>query len=490
MDMIKKSLVIGLTAVMLVGNVGYTGGYKNIVHAEEVVTSNEINNQYVDELDNYTINIPTDMKFAVRDYNNEEQMLTLTLSEPCSIMMSINHVNASYEIPQEGQESKKEPENLVFNMYSDSTKINQIKNMGSLGKNKEQTYLGPYYLDAGTYYISVEGERSSKGDASGTTTGQYCIGAVIERSASNEQFAPSTFNNPNVVEIGTEFNGFASEVHKVDYYTFTVNKDCLLNLDCLKQSGSGSVDVEIMDNKKVVSTYATLSNIDEKVLQTYLRKGQYYIRVTNKSNQSGSSSNAVGEGGKMKFIMTNMYYTLSYKLSKTKVTNQPITVTVNTNIEDAQVGIVKASKIEVTADNTESAWKRTDATSTNGILQNCIESNGSYYILVKDRLGNTIYKKITIKNIDTKKPAKPVVKSYKRNSKKVSGTAEKNSTVYVKVGYQTSMGYKEKTYKAKVSSKGKWTVKTMKLKKGYTLTVTAKDAAGNISSEKVVTVNK
>lgn len=490
--MFKRGLSLGLACVMLVGSVGYTDT-ANKVYAEEVQQiGNEINNQYVDELDNYTINIPQGMQFNVRDYNNAEQMLTLTLSEPSSVMISINHANAQYEKTEEGKESKKESENLVFNMYSDSTKINQIKNLGSVGKNKSQDYVGPYYLDAGTYYISVEGETSSKGDTSGITTGQYCIGAVIERGSSNEQSTPSTFENPNKVSMNTEFNGFASEVHKIDYYTFTVSKDSLVKLECLKQTGKGGVTVDIMDNKKIVKESISLSDIDNNTLKVYLKQGQYYIRVTNNSSLDGDSSQTVGEGGKLKFILTNTIYKIDYKLSKTKVTNQPLSVTINTNIENAQVGIVKASRLNVTKDNLDVAWNRTERTSNNGELENCIDKNGTYYLLAKDNLGNSVYKQIKVSNIDTKKPAKPVVKKYKRNTSTISGTAEKNSTVYLYIEYQSaSYGIKTKSYKVKASSKGNWQVKkTIKLKKGYKITVTAKDAAGNISSERIVTVKK
>lgn len=486
---IKRYSALCLTALMLASSVtGVMGTNNCIVNAEgeeQAVISAEINNQYVDELDNYTVNIPSDMKFTVRDYSDSEQVLTLTLNEPCSLMLSVNSVQATFT--KSGDTTGKE-ENLVFNMYSDANKINQIKSIGSVGKGSEQTYVGPYYLDAGVYYISVIGEQQSKGVA-GTTTGQFCIGAVIERSASNEQKVPSSFNNPNTVSLGEEFYGFASEVNKIDYYTFTVPTDSLVSLESMKQSGKGTVSVEILNSDKIECESLNLSNIKDSTINVYLKSGQYYIRVTNKSTLSGNTNNKVGEGGRLKFKLSNKIYDLKIKYSTTKITNVPISLTVDSNFNASSYAIVKSSKMDF--DDLNSSWDRYESKgNSNGELKECISKNGTYYLLAKDKDNNIIYKKIKITNIDTKAPSKPKISKYKVNTTKITGTAEAKSKITVKVNYTTKLGEnKTKTYKTTTSKSKKWTIsKTLKLKKGYIIIVTAKDSAGNISLEKKVTV--
>lgn len=79
---------------------------------------------------------------------------------------------------------------------------------------------------------------------------------------------------------------------------------------------------------------------------------------------------------------------------------------------------------------------------------------------------------VRVKNRPLKKPT---VKKAKKNTKKVIGKAKAKCTVYVKIG--------KKTYKAKVNAKGKFTVKTRKLKKKMKLTIYIQDSAGNTSKK-------
>lgn len=84
---------------------------------------------------------------------------------------------------------------------------------------------------------------------------------------------------------------------------------------------------------------------------------------------------------------------------------------------------------------------------------------------------------VTVKN---QKIATPKVTRYKKNTKVVKGTAKKNTTVYVKIG--------KKTYKGKASSKGAYSVKVPKLKKGTSINVYVKDSYGNYSNNRSVKV--
>ncbi|WP_186328902.1 Ig-like domain-containing protein [Bacillus sp. X1(2014)] len=100
----------------------------------------------------------------------------------------------------------------------------------------------------------------------------------------------------------------------------------------------------------------------------------------------------------------------------------------------------------------------------------------------KDGAGN-VSAKASVTVADVIAPKKPTVYKVDDNDKKVTGKAEANSRVTVKVGSK-SIG------SATADSKGKFSVKIKAQKKGTTLAVTAKDKAGNKSSKRTIKVVK
>lgn len=103
-------------------------------------------------------------------------------------------------------------------------------------------------------------------------------------------------------------------------------------------------------------------------------------------------------------------------------------------------------------------------------------------ITAKDSAGN-VSSSASATVVDVVAPSKPTVKKVDDNDKVVTGKAEANSTVTVKVGSKT-LG------SAKATSKGSYSVKIKAQKKGTTLSITAKDKAGNTSSKATTKVVK
>ncbi len=106
----------------------------------------------------------------------------------------------------------------------------------------------------------------------------------------------------------------------------------------------------------------------------------------------------------------------------------------------------------------------------------------SLSVTAKDKAGNTSKVK-TVKVIDKTAPSAPSVNPVKSSSTKVTGKTEAGAKVTVKAGSKT-LGT------ATANSKGNYTVKIKKQKTGTTLSVTAKDKAGNTSKAKTVKVKK
>lgn len=85
-----------------------------------------------------------------------------------------------------------------------------------------------------------------------------------------------------------------------------------------------------------------------------------------------------------------------------------------------------------------------------------------------------------LKETDNTPPAKPTKLVYKAGTAKVTGSGEKNATVFVRVG--------DTIYSGKISSKGTFSVKTAKLAKGDVVYVWVMDQALNQGKYSKVTV--
>lgn len=111
-------------------------------------------------------------------------------------------------------------------------------------------------------------------------------------------------------------------------------------------------------------------------------------------------------------------------------------------------------------------------------LKSALKVGNKISVTVKSPMGVVSSKASAV--VKNRKIAAPKVTRYKRNTRLVKGTAKKGTTVYVKAG--------KKTYKGKVSSKGSYSVKVAKLKKGTAVKVMVKDSYGNSSNYKTVKV--
>lgn len=104
------------------------------------------------------------------------------------------------------------------------------------------------------------------------------------------------------------------------------------------------------------------------------------------------------------------------------------------------------------------------------------------YVTATDNVGNVSKaRKVTV--LDKTPPSAPKVNKVTIKSTTVTGKAEANSTVYVKVG-------KKVIGSAKVSKKGSFSVKIKKQKAGTAILVYAKDKAGNTGKATKTTVKE
>lgn len=276
-------------------------------------------------------------------------------------------------------------------------------------------------------------------------------------------------------------------VYQHTYFSFTLPESGIVNVRYSMNEGNDGSGLNaiftLYSNKTMTNIKLDGETIDgTKVVEKflYLNQGTYYVEVAAKDDawqEDYSAQNRVGlavayvpvEGSTTDFTVT---------YSTTDTTTSPVTVTVATADPDAEVWYAQGTVEEYLVGN-DATWNDERYCESKSFT---LKENGSWTVRIKDSLGNCEQKLIKVANIDKTKPMTPVVKTYKKNTTVVKGTAEAGTKVYVKVG--------TKTYSTTALDDGTFSVKTAKLTAGKKITVYAKDAAGNKSQSKSYTVKK
>jgi hypothetical protein len=138
------------------------------------------------------------------------------------------------------------------------------------------------------------------------------------------------------------------------------------------------------------------------------------------------------------------------------------------------------STVIVKVGNTQIGSAKATSTGTFSVKISPQKAGVTLTVYAKDSAGNTSAG-VSTKVIDVLPPSKPVVNKVDNNDKVVTGKAEANSTVTVKVGSKV-LGT------AKATSKGTFSVSIATQKANTKLTITSKDSAGNVSPSVTITV--
>ncbi|MFE4813363.1 Ig-like domain-containing protein [Peribacillus simplex] len=202
-----------------------------------------------------------------------------------------------------------------------------------------------------------------------------------------------------------------------------------------------------------------------------VKKGTYYVGVYDRDNEYDIDNNTSDD----------MYAIATAFVDDVKP-SKPTVYKVDNN-DKVVTGKAEASST-VTVKNGSKVLGSAKATSKGSFsIKIAVQKAGTKLtITVKDSAGN-VSSSASVTVVDVVAPSKPTVKKVDDNDKVVTGKAEANSTVTVKVGSK-SLG------SAKATSKGNYSVKIKAQKKGTTLSITAKDKAGNTSSKATTKVVK
>ncbi|MFE4349960.1 Ig-like domain-containing protein [Peribacillus butanolivorans] len=337
------------------------------------------------------------------------------------------------EVPQSGVllvagETNSYAIDLLFTaVQKDFVENNNLEYLGS--EYEDDVEVQAYQAKAGTYYVGVI-----------DTDNDY-----IDNNTEEDLYAISTGFVDNVKPS-------KPSVNKVDNNDKVITGKAEANSTVTVKSGS-----KVLGSAKATSKGTFSINIA-------VQKAGTKLTITAKDS-SGNVSSSVS--------VTVLDVVPPSKPTVSKVDNNDKVVTGKAEA-NSTVTVKKSSKV------LGSAKATTKGTFS---IKIAVQKAGTKLaVTAKDSSGN-VSSSASVTVLDVVPPSKPTVSKVDDNDKVVKGKAEASSTVTVKVGSK-SLG------SAKATSKGSYSVKIKAQKKGTTLSITAKDNAGNVSSKATTKVVK
>ncbi|MFP5114091.1 Ig-like domain-containing protein [Bacillaceae bacterium C204] len=324
-------------------------------------------------------------------------------------------------------------------------------------------------------------EKEVKGSQSYSAKSFNKMGAASSSiSSSEEDYLFETeyndeFDFANVTSYEKPTIGQLLPLYDIDIHKVVVPRDGILlvaggtNTSAI-DLGFAVVQKDFVENDKLVYLGSEYEE-DGFEYQAYQAKGgTYYIGVLDNDNDF------YDDNTESDLYVIGTYFednVAPNRPSVNKVDNNDTVIT--GKAEPGSTVIVKSGNIVLAAANAAS----------NGVfsVKIAVQKAGTKLaITAKDSAGN-VSASATVTVADVIAPRKPTINKVDDNDRKVTGKAEADSRVTVKVGSKT-LG------SANADSKGNYSVKIKAQKKGTTLAVTAKDKAGNKSQKRTIKVVK
>lgn len=308
----------------------------------------------------------------------------------------------------------------------------------------------------------------------------------------------------SVIEGKTESGAaIVASVNNKEIGKVTADAAGLFKIQIKPQAAGTVITVTATDSSQRTSeTTLTVADLTAPAAPTVHAVSDFTKAVTGKAEANSTVSVKIGKKTYTAKVDTKGTFSVTIPSQKAGTRLELSAVDSDGNVSK----VVKVTVIDNTAPSTPSQLKatpgnitgKTEAQSTvyvkagsKVVGKATASKSGTFKVKIKkqkvgnilsvyavDKAGNkSAVKKITIKT------AAPAVTKVKANAKKVTGKAEVNSTVYVKVGNKT-LGH------AKAAKNGKFTVAINKQKAGTALTVYSKDKKGSTSYSTTVIVSK
>lgn len=285
----------------------------------------------------------------------------------------------------------------------------------------------------------------------------------------NDEFAYADNTSYDKILIGQLLPLYDLDLHKVvvpsDGLLYVAGATNTINIDLL----FAAVEKDFVESNKLVYLGSEYDD-DGTEYQAYQAKaGTYYVGVMDYDNADDIDNNT-----------ENDLYAIITGFEDNVAPNKPVVNKVDNN-DVVVTGKAEAnSTVSVKVGSTQIGTAKASSNGTYSVKIKTQKAGVTLSIYAKDAAGNTSAA-ATTKVVDVIAPAKPIVNKVDNNDRAVTGKAEANSTVTVKRG-STVLGT------AKANSSGNYSLPIAVQSAGTKLTVTAKDAAGNVSVATTVTV--
>lgn len=418
---------------------------------------------------------------GILNTSDDDDYYLFTLPKPGKVEIKINqNLNTRYEV----------------SLYTvKQNKLEDYYTNYDIDKGPEELFSQG--LDAGTYYVKVEQYDRSNNNVPYTLVISYIESNYYEKEFNNDH------SSADRISMNKKYYGWAdSSYDNDDYYLFEVPASGEVKID-MKSSLSSRFNMKLYNNAGDIMEdwYSYYGSGTVNMIHTGLPKGIYYIRVNaydgsrynvpyefkvnfskhsyfeKEDNDSLDLANHIQINKAFKGVISDSSDVDYYVLNTSKNMNLSLYLT-----HPQDTGFL----VEVLdQDNQFDQYTYTNYGS--GRLKKTMDLNlkkGIYYIKVRRDKGEYRHVPYTIKVMqrDTTPPKIPSIKNVTSKTTTIIGMAESGSTVYVYKGSKL-IG------KVVTTSTGKYSVKIAKQKKGTTLTVYAKDKAGNKSGGKKVKVH-
>lgn len=448
------------------------------VHDAEAATEYEPNDE-VSEANpiNFTNNKAT--AGGVLSDSYDEDYYSVTLSNPGKIDVKINRsLSTRYRV-------------ILYNAQREEMEDYST----SYNADKGAAKLFSQGLPAGTYYIRVDHYEGNSQNVNYQLEVDYKQSNNYEKEFNNDRYTA------NPISLNNQYNGWADS--DSDFYVFELPSDGEVKV-ALNQALRTKYEISLYDaSGNEMEDWYTYYGIDQMITPIHigLPKGTYYLRVRTddgemsnipyrlkvnfkatssietEDNESRALADSISLNKAMKGIMSWSSDFDYYRLNLSKNTNIAVQLTTP---QDTSFNVNLFNQ----SDSVDEYIYTNYGSGKLSTIKTLNLKKGLYYIRISHYDGE--YNKVpyTLKVIerDTTPPATPTVSKVTTKSTKVTGKAEKGSTVYVYRG-KTKLGSANAS-----STTGAYSVKIAKQKKNTTLSVYAKDKAGNKSKTKTIKV--
>lgn len=330
------------------------------------------------------------------------------------------------------------------------------------------------------YYIWIGMDDPSCTTDTKGTEGEVQMIVYQQEIKSDETYRPSAKEKKNTVSVGKENTGLLTATNPKDYYEFELKKRALVKFEC-------KYDATEYSGSSYKETWFTLfSAKDEKLYQEsykgdqvwyskekFLEPGKYYYTLETATSYVNGTMD-YNDGGMTQFKITTTNYNLDLTQKGTTV-NSYIKVSTIDNVKEIRMVRGKLSNSQLWDAKWSAGAVITEERSFG------VNKAGWYTVRVTDEYDNMFMKTIRVKKCDKKAPAAPTVVSYKNGATKITGKAEKWTTVSISVN--------NILYTCKANKKGVYSCKvSYPLTQDAKIEVTATDLAGNVSKTTTVYV--